>query len=64
MFDILGMEGLYFISTSYLSLGGRGTLKLLANAARESTTVFFSLGMNEMLNAEKKLSIRSHTSFL
>jgi hypothetical protein len=52
------MEGLYFTSTSYLSLGGKGTLKMLVDEAKESATVFSSLGMKEMLNAEKKLSIR------
>jgi hypothetical protein len=58
------MEGLYFTSTSYLNLGGKGTLKLLADVAKESATVFFSLGTKEILNVEKKLSISSHTSFL
>jgi hypothetical protein len=58
------MEGLHFTYVSYLSLGGRGTLKLLAEIAKESTTVFSSLRMNEMLKAEKNLLMRSHTSFM
>jgi hypothetical protein len=31
-----------------------GTLKLLAEMARESTTVFSPLGINDMLKAKKK----------
>jgi hypothetical protein len=61
---LLGTKGLYLISTSYLSLGGSGILKWLAQIAKESAIALSSLGINEMLKAEKKLSIRSHTSFL
>jgi hypothetical protein len=59
-----GIEGLYFTSTSYLSLGGKGTLKLLAETTKESSIVFSSLGTNEILKAKKKLSKISQTSFL
>ena len=61
---LLGMEGFYFTSISYLNLGGRGTLKLLAEIARESIIGFSPLGINDILKARKKLSMRSHTSFL
>jgi len=62
--DMTGTDGLHLISTSYLILGGRGILNWLAETAKESAKVFSSLGIKEMLKAEKKLLIRSHTSFL
>jgi hypothetical protein len=49
---------------SYLSFGGKGTLKLLAEIARELAMMFSSLGINEMLKDRKKLSTKSHTLFL
>jgi hypothetical protein len=58
------MDGLYLISTSPWIFSGRGTLNRLAEIAKESAEVFYSLGTKVMLKAEKKLSIRSHTSFL
>jgi len=45
-------------------LGGKGTLNLLVEIAKESTTVFSSLGTNEILKSKKKLSKISQTSFL
>jgi hypothetical protein len=38
-------------------------LNRLAETNKESTKVFSSLGIKEMLKDEKKLSIRSHTLF-
>jgi hypothetical protein len=58
------MDGLYLTSTSPWIFGGREALNRLAETAKESTEVFSSLGTKVMLKAEKKLSIRSHTSFL
>jgi len=49
---LLGMEGLYFTYTSYLSLGSRGTPKLLAEMDRDSSMMFSPLGINEMLKAK------------
>jgi hypothetical protein len=47
-----------------MSLGGKETLKLLVDMVKESAMTFSSLGINEMLKAEKKISMRSHTSFM
>jgi len=55
------MDGLYLISTPHGIFDGRGILNRLAETAKESAKVLSSLGTKEMLKAEKKLSIRSHT---
>jgi hypothetical protein len=64
MFDTVRHRGYVFNSTSYLSLGGKGTLKLLAETTKESSIEFSSLGKNEILKSKKKLSIISQTSFM
>jgi hypothetical protein len=61
---LFGTEGLYLISTSDLAVGRAGTSNKLAEKARKSAGAFYSLGMKEMLKDRKKLSIRSHASFL
>jgi hypothetical protein len=45
-------------------MDGRETLSKLAETAKELATTLSSLGIKEILKAEKKLSIRSHASFL
>jgi hypothetical protein len=54
-----GIEGLYFTYTSYLSVGGKGTLELLVEATNMDSIDFPSFVTNEILKAKKKLSTRS-----
>jgi hypothetical protein len=41
-----------------------GGLKVLIAKAKESAFLLSCMGMQDMLNSRKELSIRSHTSFM